>query len=118
LTLLVQHTLFLAIALLTFWRACSCVWLLPLLLLLLLLLLPLLMRAYSPLHYAACGGHAHIVRKLLGATTASDRLLLQGCTDNYDRCAVATSVQVQTPADVVPSQGAMHPRTQCMTCSH
>lgn len=41
----------------------------------------------GPLHYAAWGGLAHIVRKLLMATSVADQLLLQGCTDSYDRCA-------------------------------
>jgi hypothetical protein len=72
-----------------------CCWLLPL----------LLLRPCSPLHYAAWGNHAHIIRKLLGATTVSDRLLLQGCTDNYDRCGVSTSVQVQAQADTLPPAG-------------
>lgn len=40
---------------------------------------------FSALHYAAWSGHAHIARKLLMSTSASDRLMLQACTDNYDK---------------------------------
>lgn len=57
-----------------------------------LLRLLLSFRPCSPLHYAAWGGHAHIIRKLLAATTVSDRLLVQGCTDNYDRCRMTQRV--------------------------